>query len=288
MNTGRVRLAKAIYGAFLPHLLPFSGRLILACASLIASIIVTLLEPWPLKFIFDQVLFGRPFPPKFTFVGAVLGNNSIRLLAGLCGSLVLIVLLKCVFAFLNRYWISAVGQAVTNNIRLALVDHLHGLSLASLASRRSGDVVYRLTGDIKALRDLLVGHAQNLGRHLLALAGTLAVMLWMDWKLTLVALAIMPPLYALSVHFSSGIRRAARNAKRKESDVASIVQETVTSLAVVQAFSQQDQERQRLVEESRESLRASLEGTRLGKAFGQVMTVVSACGMALAVFYGAT
>src|SRR6266849_1080558 len=282
----KVHLIARIYKNFAPYLKPYWLRILLAYASVVGTVAMKVLEPWPLKLIFDHILWNKPLPARLAFVTLVFGNDRAALLILFCVALVLVVLLNAICSYVNRYLFSMIGQAVTNDIRLDIFDHLQSLSLASLGARRTGDLVLRLTSDIKSLRDLLVGHIQSLGKDLLNFLITLAVMLWMDWRLTLVALAVAPPLYGISRYFSSRIEDAARKKQSKESEVASIVQETITSIAVVQAFTQEKREKKRLTKESGESLKAALETTRFSRAFSQFVKVLRTCGTALVVWYG--
>ncbi len=112
-------------------------------------------------------------------------------------------------------------------------------------------------------------------------------MLWMDWQLTLVALAVVPLLYLLSFRFSSKVEVLTKTKRTKESEVASIVQEAMTSMAVIQAFAQEKQEKKRFAKESGESLKAELRKIRFARAFGRAVQVITAIGTALVVWYGA-
>src|SRR5712692_871267 len=282
----KLRLINQIYKTFLPYLKPYWLRILVAYTSLIGMVLMAVLEPWPLKLIFDHILWNKPLPDRIAFLTGVFGADRLALTTLFCFALLFIVLLNSVFSYAHRYLLSMTGQAVTNDIRLGIFDHLQSLSLASLVSRRTGDLVFRLTSDITSLRALLVSHLQTLGTDLLGIISTLAVMLWMDWRLTLLALAIAPPLYGISRYFSSRIEDATRRKQSKESEVASIVQETITSIAVVQAFTQEKREKKRLTKESGESLEAALETTRFSRAFSQFVKVLRTCGTALVVWYG--
>ena len=286
VRKSRVHLIGRIYKNFAPYLKPYRLRIVLAYASLIGTVLMRVLEPWPLKLIFDHILWNKPLPARLVFVTLVSGNDRAALLILFCLALLVIVVLSAICSYMTRYLLSMIGQAVTNDIRLDIFDHLQSLSLTSLGARRTGDLVLRLTSDIKSLRDLLVGHIQSLGKDLLNFLITLAVMLWMDWRLTLVALAVVPPLWAISRYFVAQIEAATRKKKSKESEVASIVQETMTSIAVVQAFTQEKREKKRLTKESGESLEAALESTRFSRTFSQFVKVLKACGTALVVWYG--
>jgi ATP-binding cassette subfamily B protein len=282
----KVHLARRIYWSFAPYLKPYWRQMMLAYASLIGAVVMSVLGPWPLKLIFDHILGNKALPGVLGFVTVVFGRDRSTLLVLFCVAMVVLVLLGAIFSYINRYLLSKIGQSVTNDIRLGIFEHLQTLSVGSVGSKRTGDLVFRLTTDIKCVRDLLVGYVQDLGRDLLSVLTTLAVVLWMDWRLTLVSLTVVPPLLAVSHYFSTQIQSATMKRQRKESEVASIVQETMTSIAVVQAFTQEKRERKRLKKESSESLEAALEGTRFSRAFGQVVKILNTCGTALVVWYG--
>src|SRR5262249_25861782 len=108
----------------------------------------------------------------------------------------------------------------------------------------------------------------------------------MDWRLTLLALTIVPGLYALGRHFSARLEDAAKRKQAKESEVASILQEMLASMTVVQTFTQESQERKRFTKESRKSLKAALTSMWLGRAFSGIVKVLNACGAAIVVWYG--
>lgn len=282
----RMHVARRIYWNFGPYLKPYWRHMALAHASLIGAVVMSMLGPWPLKLIFDHILGNKSLPAGVGFVTVVFGRDRSTLLLVFCAAMVVVVLLGAIFSYVNRCLLSKIGQGVINDIRLGIFEHLQSLSLGSVGSRRIGDLVFRLTTDIKCVRALLIGHVQDLGRDLLSVLATLAVVLWMDWRLTLVSLAVVPVLLAISWYFSAQIQAATRKKQLKESEVASIVQETMTSIAVVQAFTQEKRETRRLRKESEESLDAALESTRFSRAFGQLVKILSSCGTALVVWYG--
>jgi ATP-binding cassette subfamily B protein len=281
----RLRVTFKIYAAFAPYLRPYWRKLALACASLAGTVAMTLLEPWPLKFVFDDVLLEKRLHGGSQVLLSAVGASKPALLLVLCLGLVLIVILNNLFFYANRYLLAAVGRRVINDIRLDLFTHVQRLPLSGEA--RTGDVVLQLTSGIKALRDLLLGHVQKFANQALSFFSALAVMLWLDWRLTLLALVIVPPLWVVSYYFSTNIRAATRRKQAKESEMAAIVQEAVTSAAVIQAFAQEKREKKRFARESVDSLSAAMESTGWGKGFQQLVKLMSTCGLALVVYYGA-
>jgi ATP-binding cassette, subfamily B, bacterial len=280
---------RAIYRTFGPFLKPYRGRGALAYAALAASVGMTLLKPWPLKLILDSVILEKksvtealPLLPAF-----VNSWDKQLLLTLLCISLVIVVVLQSLFGYWQKVLFALVGQSATTDVLEHVFTHLQTLPKSS-GQARTGDVIVRLTSDVKTVRDLLVNHIQRLGDYAMTFLTTIAVMFWMNWQLTLLGLMVVPFIYAASYYFSRNIRIAARRKRTKEGAVASIVQETLESMSLVQAFAQEDAEHRRFRTEARESLDASLESTRLGGAFSRSIKVLNTIGTALVVWLGAS
>jgi ABC-type multidrug transport system fused ATPase/permease subunit len=284
---GRLRSFFALYRTFGPHVVRYWPAFLLGYASLMGTVAMKWLTPWPLKLIFDSVLLGRPVPEGLAPLTGVIGREPLGLLTVLCVAMVLVALLQGLFGYAHRYLTSSASHRMLNDIRRRVFDHLQTLPLSFHASSRSGDVALRLTSDVNALRTLLVGAVQDIVRYALTVSALVATMLWMDWRLTLIALAVVPPLYVVTIRFSGRVQVLAREKRTKESEVASLVYETVTSMATVQAFNQETQEMRRFAKESQASLAADLKKTRLARAFGRAVDVMIAVGTALVVWFGA-
>lgn len=281
---GRLRTLYAVFG---PWLIPYRGRILGAYAALGLSVLLGLARPWPLKLILDSVLLNKtqvsdavPFLPD-----AVNHWDKSLLLSLLALSLVLIVVVESTFGYMQKVWFSSVGHSATTDVMEHVFTHLQMLPKGA-ANARTGDVIVRLTSDIKTLRDLLVNHVQRVGSYGFTFVSTLVVMALMDWRLTLLALLVVPLIFLTSLHFSRNIRSATKQKRRKEGAVASIVQENLTSMMVVQAFAQEEAERRRFRAEAQQSLDASIESSRLGGAFSRTIRVLSTIGTALVVWLG--
>jgi ATP-binding cassette, subfamily B, bacterial len=273
-----------VYGTFAPHLRKYWKRFVLAYVALFAAMVMNLLKPWPLKIIFDYILLNKTMPRRIMFLSSITPHDKLNLLAISCGSIVVIFFLEGLFTFTRKYFTAGAGERAINDIRQEVFSHLQMLGHNAV---RSADVVVRLTSDIDSLKLLLTQHIQTLASYVFTFVGIGVTMFLMDWQLTLSALAVVPPLYLLSVYFSAKIAKLTREKRAKESEVASLLQETVTSKGVVQAFAQEEHEKKRFAEESDESLDAALERVRVSKGFGRTVEVVIAIGTALVVYLGA-
>jgi ABC-type multidrug transport system fused ATPase/permease subunit len=278
---------RTMYRVFGPWLIPYRGRILGAYVALTASVLMALARPWPLKLILDSVLLDRtsisdvvPLVPDQVDSWA-----KPVLLSLLAASLVLIVIVESTFGYLQKVWFSSVGHSATTDVMEHVFTHLQMLPKGS-ANTRTGDVILRLTSDIKTLRDLLVNYVQRVGNYGFTFLSTLTVMALMDWHLTLLALLVVPLIFITSLHFSRDIRAATKQKRRREGAVASIVQENLTSLMVIQAFAQEEAERRRFRAEAQQSLDASIESARLGGAFSRTIRVLSTVGTALVVWLG--
>jgi ABC-type multidrug transport system fused ATPase/permease subunit len=280
----QVRYAGRVYKTFIPHLRKHWKRFALAYLALFAAMVMNLLKPWPLKIIFDYVLLNRKMPPRILSISSVAGHDKLALLALLCVAMVAIFFLESLFTFTRKYFMADSGERAINDIRQEVFGHLQMLEPKG---DRSADLVVRLTSDVDSLKLLLTQHVQTLVNYSLTFVGVAITMFLMDWQLTLSALVVAPPLYVISLYFSIRVAELTRKKRAKESEVASLVQETVTSKEVVQAFAREEHEKKRFAEESEESLDAVLERTRVSKGFERIVEVIIAVGTALVVYLGA-
>lgn len=255
-----------------------------AYAALLASVIMNLLKPWPLKLILDHILLNKPMPPNMALLNTFAGGDKLVLLALLSLGIVLIYFLEGLFSFTRKYFMVRAGESTVNDIRQEVFGHLQMLGPGKYTS---GDFVVRLTSDIQTLNLLLTQYVQNLATFFFTFLTIVITLFLLDWHLTLLALVVVPPLYFMSLYSSAKVGKLARRKKEKESEVASLVQETLTSKGVVQAFVREDQEKRRFAKEADESLKATLGSARVSKGFERAVQVTIAVGTALVVYFGA-
>jgi ATP-binding cassette, subfamily B, bacterial len=273
-----------VYRTFMPHLKKHWKRFVLAYLALFAAMVMNLLKPWPLKIIFDYILLNKPIPRRIMFIGSIAAHDKLVLLAALCVGIVVIFFLEGLFTFTRKYFMADAGERAINDIRQEVFGHLQMLEHRV---DRSADFIVRLTSDVDSLKLLLTEHIQTLVNYFLTFVSIGITMFLMDWRLTLSALVVAPPLYVISLYSSVRVAKLTWEKRAKESEVASLVQETVISKEVVQAFAREEEEKKRFAEESEESLDAALERVKVSKGFGRAVDVIIAVGMALVVYFGA-
>ena len=268
------------------RLLKMKSNLIIAAFSMLGFTTCELLSPWPLKLIFDQVLLSKPlninFPPLQTLLA---GDQTVALLV-LSVGIVVIALLRGIFSYSQIYQTSRVGYRITYTLRRKLFSHLQQLSLSFHTRTKSGELMTKITSDTNALRDVFAESALTFSAHILTVIGMFAVMIWVNWRLSLVALIIFPIIcLALYILFRK-VKRAARDQRKREGAIASRLQERLSAISTIQAFGRERYEKERFVNESSLSLENSIRTARLEAAATRTVEILSALGVWAVVLFG--
>ena len=263
---------------------PHWPLLAVAAGAMAVQGVTELLEPWPLKVIFDYVLGGEPVPE---WLEGWLGDQQDRIvvldLAAV--SVVAIAIVNAVSAYTDKYFSSTVGKRVGFELRHRLYHHVQRLSLSFYERQQTGDMVVRLTSDIDSAEDFITSILQ-IGLALITIVGMMAVMFALDWRFSLVGLSVAPALFAMVYRYTRRIKDAAREVKNTESALASVVQESIASARVVKAFSSEQFEEQRLDRESLASVNVSLRARSLKARLAPMVDVMVAVGTCLVLWYG--
>ncbi|MFQ5855676.1 MAG: ABC transporter ATP-binding protein, partial [Anaerolineae bacterium] len=203
------------------------------------------------------------------------------------GAIVFIAALDGFFSYIKEYFLKEVSQRVAFSLRVALFSHVQSLSLTYHDRQRTGDLITRVTADVDKAQDLVTGDLLKSISGALALIGMGAVMIRMDWQLALTVLTVVPLLFASVRRYRSHIRAEAQRLRRKEGEIASLAQETLSSIKVVQTYGRERYVAEQFEEQTQEALDAGLQVSRLGARFGWLVDVATALGTALVVVMGA-
>jgi len=267
------------------HIFRRLGREIRPFAWLIAGCFVvailatplTLLTPLPLKLMVDSVLGDHPLPG---FVAAVVpdaiehGGSLLVFVAGMfAGVAVASQLQELVQTVLQTY----TGEKVVLRFRSKLFRRSQRLSLMYHDRVGTADSTYRVIEDAKAVQYIATDTLISLVTAVATLVGMIVVTFMVDWQLALVAIAVIPLLAVLSLRFRRRLRQRSREVKRLESGALSVVQEVLTSLRLVKAFSQEDREHERFYARASDGMgarvRFAFEKAQYGLAIGSLVGI---------------
>src|SRR5947207_4035431 len=160
------------------------------------------------------------------------------------------------------------------------------MSLAQHDHARTGDLISRVTSDIGAVQDFINSALLGMIVNSLTLVGMIGVMLYINWRFTLIALSIAPVLFAVVYSFTRRIKKASRAVRKKESELVSVLQEVLSSVRVVKAFSREDFEVSRFESQSLENVETALEARNLKAKLTPMVDVMVAIGTCLVLGYG--
>jgi ATP-binding cassette, subfamily B, bacterial len=274
---------------FLPLVRPYWKQLWWAVLAMILDASLTVFRPWPLKVVIDRVLSHRP--TRVPFLGAWLDNatfSRMHILYGACAATLLIALSTGLLTYWYTNTLGNIGQRFVFDLRCQLFAHMQRLSLRFHDTQRRGDLITRLTSDIQAIQDWISNGLIVLGSNAFLLIGMLILMFWLNWQFAFVALAVAPLLFWTVFRYTHRIKAAAREARASTGLLASLAQETLASIRIVQGLAQEEQQNDRFQAQSESSLRSYLEGVGYQARVAPLVDVFAAAGLALVMWFGAT
>src|ERR1041384_8257655 len=262
---------------------PHRAVLALAFVAVLGEAATDLLEPWPLKIVFDYVFGGKHMP---AWMSGLLGSNKVAILHFAVLAVIVIALLGAASAYAEKYLTTSVGQWVMHDLRRALYHHIQRLSLAYHDRKSTGDLISTVPADIDAIQDFISQALLGIVVAVLTLIGMLVVMFFIDWRFTLIALSVTPFLFIVVYTYTRRIKQASRALRRKEGEVVSVVEEVLSSIRVVKAFAREDYEEERFERQSLQSVEMALRARSLKAKLAPVVEVIIAVGTCFVLWYG--
>src|SRR5215831_157268 len=273
----------------LPLLRPYRAALAGAVVAMILDAALTVLRPWPLKVVIDLVLARKHSRVPFLSGWLAAAHPApMTIVYGACTATLLIALSTGVFTYWYTRTLGDIGQRFVFELRRNLFVHMQRLSLRFHDRQRTGDLITRLTSDIQSLRDVVSSWSLVLVSNGCLLAGMVGMMLWLNWQFALAALLVAPLLFATVLRYTNRIRAAARDARVSDGLLASVAQETLASIKIVQGLAQEDQQNERFQVQNTGSMRAHLEGVRYQAIVAPQVDSLAALALAGVMWYGAS
>jgi ATP-binding cassette, subfamily B, bacterial len=263
-------------------------QLVIAAIAVVGVSAADLLQPWPLKVVLDYVIANRPMPGWLnSLTNLVFGGDRVAILNFAIISVAIITLVDSISSYTQSYFMTSIGEWMGHDLRLTVYRHIERLSLKYHDQQQTGDLINRMTSDIDSIQTVITSNLMDTVVDLLTLAGMLAVMVYLDWKFSLIALCITPVLFIAAFKYRGRIKQASRKARKKQSDVVSTIQEVFSSIRVVKAFAREEFEQQRFEQESREQAEMALQARSVKARLSPVVDVIVATGTCLVLWYGA-
>lgn len=184
---------------------------------------------------------GLLYPAYFgDVIDAAFKDKDVTALSQHSLTLVAIFAIQAVFVFFRHYMVSWVGERVVADLRVQLYRHLVTLSQTYFHEKRTGELLSRLAEDVGKVHGTVSSDVSMAARNALTLVGGISILLYTNLQLTLVMLAVVPPLAVATVFFGRKIRLLARKAQDELAQANAELGEGIAGIETVQAFTRED------------------------------------------------
>ncbi|KAF0132905.1 MAG: ATP-binding cassette subfamily B bacterial MsbA [Candidatus Saganbacteria bacterium] len=184
------------------------------------------------------------------------------------------------------YLTSFVGHRLVADLRINVFKHLQDLSLEFFAKWRTGEVISRITNDISIVQQAIMSSVMDILPSLVTLVGVMGYLIYLNWRLTLITLLVIPLLSWIIKKFGVEMHEVSRDAQRKAADITSILQETISGVRVIKAFATEKQEIKKFSEESEKSFWLSLKQSQINVTQTPLLAFLQMLAVALVIWYG--
>jgi ATP-binding cassette subfamily B protein len=270
---------------FWPHARQYRGLMAASLVALVAEIGLRLLEPWPLKLVFDRVI-GQGKSDRLSFLPKLDGLEPMQLLGWAALGVVIITGLRALASYWQTVGFAQIGNRVLRKIRARLYRHVQYLSLSFHTRARTGDLIVRVISDVGMLQDVIVSALLPLVARGLVIVGMLTLMFCMNWRLALIALAVFPLFWMRSMQLGHRIRDLARKQRMQEGAMAATAAESINAIKTVQVLSLEETFAETFASDSEKSLKEDVKGKRLAASLERSVDVLVALATALVLWTG--
>lgn len=165
-------------------------------------------------------------------------HKALWLFAGI---IFVIYFLKDLFTYLASYFIGSTRNKIIRNIRNKLFEQFSTQTIGFIAKYKKGDLLSRVSNDITEYDQNVLQSIQTLIVNVISVILYFAVLLYIDYKITLLVLLVFPPVAGIVSFFSRKLKRSSKHMQQKSSHLTSIIEETISSLRIIKSFNAIDE-----------------------------------------------
>ena len=271
--------------SFWPQIPRQKSLLLLSFFAVFANITFEVLEPWPVKFIYDHIfLKSGHHISKVPF--HITGDTRV-ILPLLALGMVVITTLGALADYFSAVFLTLAASRVLAEVRANLFVHLANLPLSFHSRQKSGDLITRVTYDIDRMREVMVTAVLPLVTNGLAFFAMGGVMFWINWRLALITVIPVPIFFFSVTRITRRIRDTARLQRSREGAIAATTSETMNAIKTVQALSLQNAFAAIFSAANTRSLQEGAKAQQLSAGLGRTVEVLVASTTALVLWGGA-
>ena len=258
------------YKRLLLYIKPYLKRLGLAIICIIMAAAANLYVPWIIKDIIDQVL----------------ADKNMMLLNVIAVGIVVVFFLRGLFYYGQTYLVSFIGQRVIIDVREVIFRKFQRMPLAYYDQRQTGEIMSYITNDVAALQNALVDSLIELVTEGSILIGSLVMMVYLDWKLSLLTLFLIPVIGQAMKVFGRKLKSTGTVIQERMADITSLLQESISAVRVVKSFVREDYEIQRFQDQNELNFQAAMKNVQLTSLLTPTVEFLAALAVTVIVWFG--
>ena len=265
LNAEAPRIAN-LRGRIVALFRPYLGKIVITGLIVIVGAALAVIPPLIVQRVFDDALF----PPS--------GGPNLGLLGRLVAVMIGLYLTSSALGVLQTWLTSSVGNRVTGDLRVRLFEHLQAMELGFFTRTKTGVIQSRLQNDVGAVSGVLTNTVTSILGNVVTVASALVAMVLIDWRLTLIAVVLMPILVFIQRRVGQVRAKIAAQTQESLSELTSITQETlsVSGILLSKAFNRQRTESARYQKENGNQIALQVKRAMSGQGFFAVVQVIMA------------
>ena len=244
--------------------------MIIAIILTIIQSVITAFQPYLYKTVIDEVIIPKQF----------------QLLEKWALILLIWLIVQALLGFANSYLSESIAQSVILKLRQYIYDHLTRLKLSFYDKTPVGTAVTRSISDVQTITDLFSSGVITIAGDLIQIIVIMSCMFYMDVKLTLITLTVVPVLLFAANRFRKGIRDTFQDVRNQVAKLNAFLQERITGMQIVQLFNREKEEKRRFDQINQAHRDANIRSVYYYSIFFPIVEVLVAVSFALIVWYG--
>jgi len=275
---------------FRPQFAAQRNLILLSLLTLILSIFARILEPWPLKYIFDSILVPTndvqtiPLINRFVDQGTAISTET--LLFVLVIAIIIFTAVRTILSYTATVGMALAATRTMSVVRSLLFSHLQKLSLTFHQKSKAGDLLTRFTQDIDRLRDVASLALLPLVANILTVITMAGVMIWINLELALIVVAVIPFFFLTTLRFSGKIHSVVRDQRKNDGAMAASAAESIGAIKLVQALSLNKILEKTFSKQNNKSLKKGAQAQRLSAMLERNIDLLLAIATALVLWRG--
>lgn len=258
------------YMRLLAYIKPYTRRLALAVVCIIMAAGANLYLPWIIKDMIDDVLMSK----------------DMVMLNLIAVGILVVMFTRGVFYYGQSYLVSYVGQRVIIDVRSVLFRKFQRMPLSYYDKQQTGTVMSYITNDVAVMQSAIVDNLIELVTESSILIGSLAMMIYLDWKLSLLTLMTIPLVgFAMKI-FGRKLKSSSTVIQERVAEITSLLQESISAIRVVKSFVRESYEIKRFEEQNWRNFQAAMKNVKLSSLLTPTVEFLAAIAVTFIVWFG--